>query len=633
MRPTALSWLLALAASAVLAACGGGGGGGAATPSPGASTPAPSAAVLRGVASVGAPLGGALVAVVDAKGTAVGSATAHPTDGSYSLTLSTATPTLPLLLQARGRDAAGQWVMLHTVLTELSASTTAHITPLTQAHAALVLGADPHAAFLKPADSALPTATTALSTAASDFLKTVIKTPLGDLKITATALDLLSNSGFATAKSPADLLLEALRVGLDGNSSPKLQLSSKFLASPAAEVEIDLATARAELLKTTGAVPANAITSTLKVTSGAATVLTNASLIDGVATTVNPMLARAAPADDYKALRTGSTVTDTNAVLYGYERHDGVDSDALAAQFAAWGAAGLQLGPLQVTGCADDVAKTGDCLRVLVAGALTDRNGAVKARLLNAVTYNTTQKRWKLIGNGKYVALALRPSSLLRLDAQGRSETSLPNPSAGVAIEVPDSGLTQTTAQAPSGFAVPLATCLRPLMCLSTPGATSTLSTGGLLDQFLQATTTSWLTGVDAQRGARYTLSYLRGTVSESRRAFLPATVLLPAAARHPSLDGPSTSAPLTVAGLANGLSLKWGPWVAAQPDLRLIELRIVIRYANRADTFFLVIDGQTEVRLPGVSASSGTPTGHEIWLVAEDVRGQQLLTRYTLAP
>ncbi len=39
------------------------------------------------------------------------------------------------------------------------------------------------------------------------------------------------------------------------------------------------------------------------------------------------------------------------------------------------------------------------------------------------------------------------------------------------------------------------------------------------------------------------------------------------------------------------------------------------------------------EVRLPGVSASNGTPTGHEIWLVAEDVRGQQLLTRYTLAP
>ncbi len=633
MRFPALPWLCALATAAVLAACGGGGGDGPAAPAPGASTPAPSATVLQGVASVGAPLGGAKITVVDAKGTAVGSATAHPTDGSYTLTLNTATPTLPLLLQARGRDAGGQWVLLHTVLTAASGSTTAHITPLTQAHAALVLGGDPQAAFAKPADSTLPSATPALSTAAADFLKTLIKTPLGDLKITAASLDLIASSGFATAKSPADLLLEALRIGLDGASTPKLSLSSKFLASPAAEVEVDLAAARTELLKTTGATPANAITSTLKVTAGAATVLTNAGLLDSVATTINPMLARAAPADDYKALRPGSTVTDTNAVLYGYERHDGVDSDALAAQLAAWGSAGLQMGPLQVLGCADDVAKTGDCTRVLVASTLTDRNGAPQARLLNAATYNTTQKRWKLIGNGKQVGLTLRASSLLRLDAAGAAEANGPNPSAGVAIEVPDLGLTQTTAQAPSGFAVPLATCLRPLMCLSTPGATNTLSTGGLLDQFLQANTTSWLTGVDAQRGARYTLSYLRGTVSETRRAFLPATVLLPAASRHPVLDGVSPSAPLTVAGLASGLTLKWGPWVAANPDLRLIELRIAIRYANRADTFFLVIDEQAEARLPGVSASGGTPTGHEIWLVAEDVRGQQMLTRYTLAP
>ena len=420
MRFPALNWLLAIATAALVSACGGGGGG-AAAPGSAASTPAPAAAVLRGVASVGAPLGGATLAVVDAKGTAVGSATAHPTDGSYTLTLTTATPTLPLLLQARGRDAAGQWMLLHTVLTELGTNPTVHVTPLTQAHAALVLGGDPQAAFAKPADSALPGATAALSTAAADFLKTVLKTPLADLKLTASSLDLIGGSGFATAKSPADLLLEAVRIGLDGSSPPKLSLSSKFLASPAAEVEVDLVTARTELLKTTGATPANAITSTLKVTAGAATVLTNAGLLDSVATTINPMLARAAPADDYKALRAGSTVTDTNAVLYGYERHDGADSDALAAQFAAWGTSGLQMGPLQVLGCADDVAKTGDCLRVLVASTLTDRSGAVQGRLLNAVTYNTTQKRWKLIGNGKYVSVLLRPSSLLRLNGQGQA--------------------------------------------------------------------------------------------------------------------------------------------------------------------------------------------------------------------
>jgi hypothetical protein len=632
MRASLPSWLPALALATLLSACGGGGSGG---DSGGVTPPAPppsSPAVVRGVASVGAPLGGATVRVVDAKGTALGSATTHPTDGSYSLTLSSATPTLPLMLQARARDAAGQWVLLHTVLTEATAGSTvtAHITPLTQAHAALLLGGNPHAAFVQPAEGPLASLTSAQSLAASDFLKTLLKTPLADLKLTASSLNLISDSGFATPKSGADLLLEAVRVQLDGAQANTLTLASKLLVVPAAEVVVDLPAARTELIKASGSAPANAVTSALKVTAGASIALANAPLLDEVVTQINPLLARAAPADDYKATRPGSTVTDTNAVLYGYERHDGVDTNGLATRLAAWGTAGLQMGPLQVLGCADDVVKTNDCGRVLVASALTDRNGVVKDRLVNAVTYNTTQKRWRLLGNGKPLAMAVRPTSLLRLSGAGVAETTGTNPSAGVAVEVRDGGTTQNTVQAPSSFALPLATCNRDLLCLSTPGASSVNSTGGLLDQYIEATSTSWLSSVDAQRGARYTVSTVRSGASETRRIFLPSAVLLPSVSRHPTLDGVSASAPLTAAGLTAGLTLTWTPWATANPDLRVTEVRIVIRYAAGADGYLVTIDNQSQVRLPPVPAA-GTPVAREIWLVAEDVRGQQMLTRYTL--
>ena len=205
---------------------------GAATAARVAAAPTPSPLVVSGVVSVGAAVGAASVSLLDASGQALGTATAHPVDGSYRITLSTSSPPLPLFLQAQGTDAGGRPVLLHSLVPSLgSTGATAHITPLTQAVAALALGQDPQAAFAKPQEAALPS-TTALLTPAADFLKTLLKSPLADVKISdATKLDLLSDSGFATPKSAADLLLESTRVQVEPQSG-RLQPEQQIPGQP-----------------------------------------------------------------------------------------------------------------------------------------------------------------------------------------------------------------------------------------------------------------------------------------------------------------------------------------------------------------------------------------------------------------
>ena len=108
-----------------LASCGGGGGGGSDSSKP--ATPP----TLRGVAATGAPLVNATVSVVDGQGKSVGTATTHPTDGSYSLTLSSTSPAAPLFVQVRGMDATGAMQVLHSTVPTVSAAMVAHVTPLT----------------------------------------------------------------------------------------------------------------------------------------------------------------------------------------------------------------------------------------------------------------------------------------------------------------------------------------------------------------------------------------------------------------------------------------------------------------------------------------------------------------------
>jgi hypothetical protein len=107
--------------------------------------------------------------------------------------------------------------------------------------------------------------------------------------------------------------------------------------------------------------------------------------------------------------------------------------------------------------------------------------------------------------------------------------------------------------------------------------------------------------------------------------------------ARFPTLDGISASAPLFAGSLQSGtLSVSWASWAAANPDLRLIEIKRV--FTPTAGGTPTVLD--TTVPLPGKTAvtlsTSFTPVSavtSELWLQAMDNQGRRFHTRYTGKP
>ena len=103
---------------------------------------------------------------------------------------------------------------------------------------------------------------------------------------------------------------------------------------------------------------------------------------------------------------------------------------------------------------------------------------------------------------------------------------------------------------------------------------------------------------------------------------------------RFPTLDGITTSAPLFAANLQSGtLSISWTTWAAANPDLRIIEIKRV--FTPTAGGSPTVLD--TTVPLPSKTAvtlsTSYTPVDavtSELWLQAVDSQGRRFHTRYT---
>ena len=634
--------LAAFALTLLLAACGGGGGG-----SSGSSTPA-TPPTLKGVAATGAPLVNAQITVVDGQGKAVGTATTHGADGSYSLTLSSTSPAAPLFIQVRGMDAAGAMQVLHGTVPTLSAAMVGHVTPLTNAVVALALGTDPAPVFAAAATSASQLTQMATATpAASDFLKTLVKTQLTDLKFTdPKTLDLLADATFAANKGAHDLLIESVRVDLARSSRnvPLLQLVNKFLASPAAEVTVELPTAQTELLKTAGT-PANAITSTLKATTSPTTVLGNLPALDDLGAALNQLIAQG---------RDAGTIL-TNALVASYDKHNGRSKADLAAILATYTTANRQFGRFQLLGCADDAPMAGNCTKVLVGAVVSDSTGAVVDLFTDAVSYNkaaTTTNKWNLIGNGKKLAVAVHPLEFLALNADGTASTAVsPNPGVGLQVEIqaqtpdplptnpPVQLISSATVQLPGGFSIPFGYCSRPLLCVSsTPGATSLTPTGGVGDLAIQRAAVGWIGSVDSVRGAKHLISYTIAGVAETRSAYLRTDVLGdPAVARFPALDGLAAATPLFAANLQSGsLSINWSSWAAANPDLRIIEIKRV--FTPTAGGTPTVLD--TTAPLPAKTAATlGTayvPTASvtsELWLQAMDSQGRRFHTRYTAKP
>ncbi|WP_422016865.1 hypothetical protein [Roseateles sp.] len=626
-----------------LASCGGGGGGGdASATTPTLTTPP----TLRGVAATGAPLVNATVTVVDGQGKAVGTATTHAAEGSYSVTLSVNNPAAPLFIQARGMDAGGHMQVLHSTVPTIAATMVGHVTPLTNAIVALALGTEPAPVFANASGSAAQlTQMATATTAASDFLKTLIKTQLTDLKFTTpAAVDLLADPAFAANKGALDLLVESVRVDVLRNASnvPVLQIANKFLAGSPAEVVVELPTAQTELLKT-GGTPANAITSTLKAATSATTLLGTLPGMDDLGAALNQLIAQG---------QTSATLL-ASPLLTGYDKHNSRVKADLANLLAGYAAANRQFGRFQLLGCADEAPATGNCARVLVGAVISDSTGTVVDLFADALSYNksaTTTNKWNLVGNGRKLGLAVHPLAFAALNADGSAVTATaasPNPGIGLQVEIqaqtldptaPVQLLSAATVQLPNGFSIPFAFCGRPLLCVSAvTGATSATPTGGVDDLAIKRAAVGWVGTADSVRGARYPINYTVAGTTETRNAYLRVDVLAaPVAARFPALAGVTTTQPLRAADLQSATyALDWTSWATANRDMRVIEIKRVFTPVGGTPT---VVD--TAVPLPPkTTATLGadyapTEAGKtELWLQAIDSQGRRFHTRYTANP
>lgn len=146
MLKQTVKWVLLPAAAAVLVACGGGGGNTVATS-------------ITGTAATGAPVANAKVYVVDSSGrTPTGqdesTGTALVTtdaNGQYTLTASMLTGlTGPFMVRVVGQtltESGDMGPAVFHAVTQGAGASTVNVTPLTEAHAALTLGAQPSLAY------------------------------------------------------------------------------------------------------------------------------------------------------------------------------------------------------------------------------------------------------------------------------------------------------------------------------------------------------------------------------------------------------------------------------------------------------------------------------------------------------
>jgi hypothetical protein len=524
---------------------------------------------------------------------------------------------------------------------------TANVTPLTNAVVALALGTEPAPVFAAAASGSSPLTQMASATsAASDFLKTLVKTQISDLKLTAASLDLLGDSTFAANKSAQDLLIESVRVDLARSSTnvPVLQIGNKFLAAPTAEVVVALPTVQAELLKTSGT-PANAITSTLKAATSATTLLGTVSGLDDLGAALNQLIAQGKDIGSILA----------HALVTGYDKHNGRVKTDLGAILYDYSVANRQFGRFQLLGCADDAPATGSCSKLMVGALISDSTGATVDLFSDVVTYNksaTTTNKWNLAGNGKKLSVGVYPLGFAAKTADGTADTSLsPNPGNGLQVEIqaqqPDSLPTNppvqilgsATVQMPGNYSVPFGYCSRPWLCVSsTPGATSLIATGGVGDVAIQSSSVGWVGSADGVRAAKYLVNYTYAGTNETRTTYLRADVLSGVAvARFPYIDGLTTNLVLRADDLQGGTYvINWATWAAANPDLRIVEIKRVFRPAD--GTAPTVLD--TTVPLPPKTTATlttgftpSTTVTSELWLQAMDSQGRRFHTRYTGKP
>ncbi|MDD5174926.1 MAG: hypothetical protein PHQ05_00700 [Sterolibacterium sp.] len=586
---------------------------------------------------------GTPVSLIDAAGALVASGTTNSADGAYRLVLATASPKTPLFIQLTGMDAMGNQVNLYSLVQTGTTPLIANITPATNAVVAQILGGDPKPVFLSAVDNTSSIAllsNATIVTNASDLVKTIIKANLTDGKITdTTKLDFFRDASFSANKTGLDASLEGLRIQIvrDTSGKDQLQFSNKFNPIGTTEVILDLATAKAELAKTSGGSVAKAITSTVKATTSPTAIFTNLGLLDDLSTTLNKLIAKGSLAADFNALVMPANPTATPPYAY---LHNGRDLAALTSKLADYALNNYQLSKFQVTGCADYPVIAKACAKVLISALVTDINGQRMDVFSDAATYSkTTTPNWLLAGNGSSSNFSVYPVAYATYGFNGTLATgSTANPANGVqvVISVAAGDSASRIVQIPSGYSIPFAGCNKSYLCVQTASTVTPVATGELRDMLPQQLSIGSIGNLDSTVGAKYLVS-LPGSSAFSP-TYLPANVPSDLInAPFPMLDGVASGTPLTTTDFSggSGLSLSWSNWAAANPNLRIISARALISSGSGQPVIkdaIIPLAPVTSIKIPS-PGNVGAPTSYQVWLGAQDNQGRRYYSKFTNSP
>lgn len=659
-RVPLLAWLWVALVSLALAACGGGGGGNSTTSGGGGgggggSSGSSISVAMAGVAAYGAPLVGATIRVMDATGTVLGSSATNITSGQYSLSVTANTSRFPLLVQAAGVDMQGTPVVLHTVIPSTSALTngqaTVHITPLTNAVVAMLMGGDPRTRFATPAS--IDGATWSLlgnrsaMSAASTFLLTAINANLNAAKPTAlnkATLDIFSDTNFRADKTGQDAVLDGVRVqfATDAYGNELLRLSNRLILTGNVEVTINLSTAKSGLSASTPAVANTAIDSVNKTTkilgltaTTTATAITRVADLSTLLSTINTTLV--IPGVSAASFNPDGLVRPP-IISASFTTHNGMNSDSLISELVAYGNAGYQLSPFQIVGCLEDPVPTSGCTKVKVAALLRmNSTGQIMGSFEQAVIW-ASNIGWTFVGNDKPVRMSVYPATW-----QAWTSTGTVSGSAGYGVQADlYTGYTQFVGSVRLGLPTPGSTA-RALYVASNTGLGALLfsptETGDLIaDETLAVTQTGPLSDSDVAAGAPYSLAVQygvlqSGTIVSNQSYATRLTAGLTSdrsAARYPVPNNLS-GVPLTVARFTGGFGLDWSTWAAANPNMRVLEVRAVITCTTTApvkQVFSVAPLNGTALNVPAFSSVPGDAVQYTLWLIAADEQGRRYISK-----
>ena len=577
---------------------------------------------------------GARVSMIDSAGNQVDRYRTSTADGSYRFQLATATPSLPLLVQVAGVDGTGTPVVIHSTLNTTTLPQIVNVTPATEAVVAQVLGASPRSVFANAA-TVWPTMTLMGSatavTSASNQIKTVIAASLTDAKITDTKnLDFFRDENFLANKLGLDAALEGLRIQIvkDSIGRDQLQLSNKLLTPGVVEVKIDLTTAQTELAKGASGLVSKAISSTLKVTSSPnKTAMPNLATLDDLSTAVNTMIAQGKDAAAFLA----------SPILASHKYQDGRARTALAAILASYATRNNQLGRWQVTGCVDSPIPSTGCTRLSVSTLVTDRTGNVVDVLTDTVGYSAlTTPTWVFVGNDRLASVKVHAVAQGNFNLDGATQVGALAPTNGVQVIVRAMDYATPAAQAlqsavmqvPSGYSVLYKYCGMAELCITPNASLTPVATGELKDTQLQRPAPGWLGSQDAARGAKYVASVsLMGTATDTVTPYLLSD--LPTDLSSNLFPKPDAS--ITTAAVVAGGAINWLNWATANPDMRVLSLRLITGSSTTAQItdYPLANPFATTLTLPATAAAA---SGFQLWMIALDSLGRRYYSQFNSA-